>query len=84
MMLSALTMLISVQIKGVILSTMGCMFFVLTQEASALCSPGLIWSIAVSTFLTPSVPEGAQLRPWLLQSSVWSCRERYQSSRRGG
>ena len=36
MMLSALTMLISVQIKGVILSTMGCMFFVLTQEASAL------------------------------------------------
>lgn len=36
MMLSALSMLISVQIKGVILSTMGCMFFVLTQEASAL------------------------------------------------
>ena len=36
MMLSALTMLISVQIKDVILSTMGCMFFVLTQEASAL------------------------------------------------
>ena len=31
-----IVILISVQIKGVILSTMGCMFFVLTQEASAL------------------------------------------------
>ena len=83
-MLSALTMLISVQIKGVILSTIGCMFFVLTQESSALCSPGLIWSIAISPLLTPSAPEGAQSRPWLLQSFVWSYRERYQSSRRGG
>ena len=31
-----IVILISVQIKGVILSKMGCMFFVLTQEASAL------------------------------------------------